>query len=266
MPTLTGRRVEVGSRRLDSEPSLMSAMTAKMRKAILALVGGGLLVAIWAIYRKPSDETPCEDMPEGSVAFAPAFLNLGERNGVIISGRTNIQIAEKLEQCAVRFSLVLTQKAVSDALANPSTLADGTPVEQMHGHDPNIEVRTFAALKCALARFRSVPKRLVLIAHPRHHKRVLMDLRALYAGEIIELRLGDVYYEDDHWSRPFRWAWKNALGWLVDYLLVLSIRYPTIAKLLKVFLGKYEITADCPTGVQLLKIVKRDGKWASETH
>ena len=239
---------------------------AKMRKAIIALVGGGLLAAIWAIYRKPPDETSCEDIPEGSVVFAPAFLNLGERNGVIISGRTNIQIAEKLEQCAVRFSLVLTQKAVSDALANPSMLADGTPVEQMHRHDPNIEVRTFAALKCALARFRSVPKRLVLIAHPKHHKRVLMDLRALYAGEIIELHLGDVHYEDDHWSRPFRWAWKNALGWLADCLLVLSIRYPAITKLLKVFLEKYGITADCSTGVQLLKIVKRDGKWASETH
>jgi hypothetical protein len=51
----------------------------------------------------------------------------------------------------------------------------------------------------------------------------------------------------------------------VDYLLVLSIRYPTIAKLLKVLLGKCEITADCPAGVQLPKIVKRDGKWATET-
>ena len=229
-------------------------MTAKMRRAILALVGGGLLVAIWVIYRRPFDETPCEDIPEGSVAFAPAFLNLGERNGVIISGKTNIQIAKKLEQCAGRFSLVLTQKAISDALANPSALADGTPVEQMHRHDPNIEVRTFAALKCALVRFRSVPKRLVLIAHPKHHKRVLMDLRALYAGEIIELRLGDVYYEDDHWSRPFRWARKNMLGWLMDYLLILSLRYPTVAKSLKVLPGKYAITADCSAGVQLPKL------------
>jgi hypothetical protein len=241
-------------------------MTTRMRKAILALLGGGLFVAIWAIYRKPFDETRCEDVPEGSVAFAPAFLDLGRGNGGIIPGKANIQIANKLEECATRFSLVLTQKGVSDALANPSSLGDGTPVEQMHRHDPNIEVRTFAALKCALTRFRSVPKRLVLIAHPKHHKRVLMDLRALYAGEIIELRLGDVYYEDDHWSRPFRWAWKNAFGWLGDYLLILSVRYPTGARLLEVFLKKCAITTDCPTGVQLSKIVEKDGKWTTKTY
>jgi hypothetical protein len=244
---------------------MRSAMMARMRKAILALLGGGLFAAIWAMYRKPCDETPCEDIPEDSVAFAPAFLDLGEENGVIIPGRANIQIAKKLEECAARFSLVLTQKAVSDALANPSSLGDGTPVEQMHRHDPNIEVRTFAALKCALTRFGSIPERLVLIAHPKHHKRVLMDLRALYAGEITELCLGDVYYEDDHWSRPFRWAWKNTLGWLGDYLLILSIRYPTGARLLKVFLVKFAITADCPAGVQLSKIVEKDGKWTTPT-
>ena len=92
----------------------------------------------------------CADIPKGSVVFATAFLNLGEKNGTIIPGQANIQMANKLEECADRFSMVLTQKAVSDALANPNALGNGTPVFQIHDQNPNIEVRTFAAFRCAL--------------------------------------------------------------------------------------------------------------------
>jgi len=232
-------------------------------RIILVLLGGGLFAVIWLIFRTPSEETPCEDIPKDSVIFATAFLNLGEEGGVITPGQANVQMAEKLEECADRFSLVLTQKAVSDALVNPEVLGDGTPVLQMHDHNPNVEVRTFAALKCALERFESEPDRIVLMAHPEHHNRALMDLKALYGGEIVQLHLGDVFYEDDHWSRPLRWAWRNSLGWLVDYLLVWSIKHPTFTKL-KPFLGRLDATTECPARVRLSRIVERDGKWMAK--
>ena len=94
------------------------------------------------------------EIPIDSIALALAFLNLGPEDpaqpfGRLIPGDANRQIAKKLEEMASSFSLVLTQQAVSDALATPTHLADGTPVHQMHRHC-DVPVFTFAALQCAL--------------------------------------------------------------------------------------------------------------------
>jgi hypothetical protein len=222
-----------------------------------------VLAVPWAALGRPPDETPCEEIPEGSIVFAPAFLHLGVQAGRMLPGQANAQIAEKLKRCAHRFSLVLTQKAVSDALNPAGELPDGTPVLQMHRHDPKIDVRTFAALRCALRRFETAPDRIVLLAHPRHLKRTRMDLRALYDGEIVELHLGKVYYQDESPFRPLQWAIKNASGWIVDYLLALSIKVPAFARLGDV-LARFGITPDCPGEVLLPRVIERDGRWETD--
>ena len=106
-----------------------------------------LLACILSIYGQPPAKTSCDDIPPNSVVFAPAFLHLGVKNKVIVPGKAAEQIAEQLEECADRFSVVLTQKAISNALYNPKALNDGTPVFQMHRHDPDIEVCTLAGFR-----------------------------------------------------------------------------------------------------------------------
>jgi hypothetical protein len=64
-------------------------------------------------------------------------------------------------------------RAISDALPNPGALHDGTPVYQMHHHEPGKPVDTLAALMCPLERLSVVPGRVVLLAHPRHRRRTL---------------------------------------------------------------------------------------------
>ena len=208
-------------------------------------------------------QTLCQDIPKDSVAFALGFLHLGEKDGIIIPGQANVQLAQALERCAERFSLVLTQKAISDALANPRALQDGTPVLQMHHHDSIIPVRTLAALRCALGRFAEVPECIVLLAHPRHCQRALMDLKALYGGKVIVLHPGEVVYPSKHWTYPLRWACKNLPAWPVDYLLIQSIKRPALAPLWCI-LKKLGIRADCPAALRLSKILRTNGKWKEE--
>jgi hypothetical protein len=200
--------------------------------------------------------TLCEDIPKNSVVFALGFSHLGENDGVIIPGQANIQLAQVLERCADRFSLVLTQKAISDTLANSQALQDGTPVLQMHRHDPNIPVRTLAALRCALGRFTEVPECIVLLAHPRHYRRALMDLKALYGGKIIVLYPGQSVYPDKRRFYTIRWACKNLLALPVDYLLIQSIKRPTMAPVW-CLLRKLGIRMECPAALRLPRIPKR---------
>lgn len=229
-----------------------------VKRTILALLTGGVLAVLWAKYRRAPDETPCEEIPGDSVVLAPAFLHLGERGGRILPGKANAQIAQKLQQCAERFSVVLTQKAVSDALPNPEELRDGTPVLQMHRHDPRVGVRTFAALRCALQRLAELPDRVVLLAQPKHLNRARLDLRALYDGAIVELHLGEALYQDDRLHRPLQWAAKNALAWLVDAFLALSMEVPLFSQI-RVVLARFGVTPDCPEDVQLSPVVRPDG-------
>jgi hypothetical protein len=207
--------------------------------------------------------TPCEDIPANSVVFVLGFLHLGEKDGIIVPGQANVQLAQALERCAERFSLVLTQKAISDALANPRALQDGTPVLQMHRHDSNIPVRTLAALRCALGRFAEIPECIVLLAHPRHCQRALMDLKALYGGKIIVLHPDEAVYPSKHWTYPLRWACKNLPAWPVDYLLLQSIKHPALAPLW-IVLKQLGIRMDCPEELRLSTILRTNGKWKEE--
>lgn len=205
-------------------------------------------------------------IPDGSVALALAFLNLGPEDpaqpfGRLIPGDANRQIAEKLESLANRFSFVLAQQAVTDALANPSQLTDGTPVFQMHRHC-EVPIFTFAALHCALNRLPSGDWPLVIIAHPRHLRRVRMGLSAL-AGQqqIFYVASGPAVYQDSHWSRPFYWSAKSAAGWLVDGLLAASLRRPMAASLLRAPLARLNAHTHCPEAARLGRLRLVNGHW-----
>ena len=199
------------------------------------------------------------EIPDGSVALALAFLNLGPEDpaqpfGRLIPGDANRQIAQKLEELASRFSLVLTQQAVSDALSNPIRLADGTPVYQMHRHC-EVPVYTFAALQCGLDRLPPGDWPLVVIAHPRHLRRARMGLSALAPDRrIVYISSGPACYQDVHWSRPHYWTLKNGLGWLVDGLLVVSRRWAWAEKALGLPLGLISAHPRCPQAARLAPI------------
>jgi hypothetical protein len=67
-------------------------------------------------------------------------------------------------------------------------------------------VPTLEALCCALARFRSVPGEIVLVAHDKHYDRAFYDLRARYVGRIINPGIAYVPYRTDSRWLPFAWA------------------------------------------------------------
>jgi hypothetical protein len=178
-----------------------------------------LAISIWFGYfyspfGKSAKATRCgepdakfDNIPAGSVAFALAFENLGEANGTIKPGDANQCLADWLENHAARFSLVLTQKAISDALENPQALQDGTPVLQMHRHVPGITVRTLETLRCALDRFDTLPDSIVLVAHDKHYERAANDLRSMCPQcSIVNPYIADVPYKDDSPLNPLRWA------------------------------------------------------------
>jgi hypothetical protein len=172
-----------------------------------------------------SPETACEDIPTGSIVFAPAFDNLGQdENGKYRPGKANEALAAKLEACAARFKLVMTQKAVSDALLNPEQLKNGVPVYQMH-RDGCGYINTMQAFQCALARFENPPDQIVLLAHPRHIERAFFVLSALYpTDKIIKMHLGQAVYEDESGWRAWRWALKNSVAWRFDRRKVHNLR------------------------------------------
>ena len=86
-------------------------------------------------------QTPCKDIPPNSIVFALGFLYLGEKDGVIIPGQANAQLAQVLERCADRFSLVLTQKAISDTLAPVRPAGREGPLQYPRAHIGGAQVR-----------------------------------------------------------------------------------------------------------------------------
>lgn len=199
----------------------------------------GLLLFIFYLFVKDEialinalvpPETPCKDIPPGSIVFAPAFDNLGQDvNGKYRPGKANEMLAEKLEACADRFKLVMTQKAVSDALSNPEKLSNGVPVYQMH-QDGCGYINTMQAFQCALARFEKPPEQIVLLAHPRHIERAFFVLSSLYpANQIIKMHPGQTVYEDESWWRAYRWALKNSVAWWFDRRKVRNLQNKEIS-------------------------------------
>jgi hypothetical protein len=166
------------------------------------------------------------------VVIAPAFKNLGRNpiTGKYCPGIANARIAQKLEECADRFQLVLTQKAVSDALQDHEMLPDGTPVVQMH-EDNDRAVGTLGGLYCAIERLEGFPQttRLGLIAHDKHLARARQALEAVIAekfpnAESVDIHLGQTPYQDDSPFRPWEWAAREMLTRPIQSLQILKGR------------------------------------------
>lgn len=164
---------------------------------------------LWFAYlHDPLRRRAVWGIPPGSVVFAPGFQYQGEDElDVIEPGPGNRYLAHWLDDHAEDIALVLTQKAISDALPDPVQLRDSTPVFQMHAHRPDLPpVRTFEALHYALERLPEHPVAIVLIVHPKHYRRTRRNLAQLYDGQIIAPYLYDVPYRNESLFAPLWWA------------------------------------------------------------
>lgn len=202
----------------------------------LLVCGPLLLLASWLLFfvvlltGGGPPETECSQILQGTVVFAPAFSNLGsdpadpER---LRPGAANQEIAAKLEQCAARFALVFTQKAVSDALEDPTQLADGTPVAQMHKHKNESVVRTLEAFACAANRLDAQePIPAAVVAHDRHMFRSFQALAAVlsvhFPGSPIQvISLGETSFEKPGCWPPLEWAARETMARPVQTIQVL---------------------------------------------
>jgi hypothetical protein len=232
--------------------------TARFFKAILGLIVVGLLISygVTIVRARRQPATPCEFIPADTVVLALAFLNLGERDGRIVPGRVNELIASRLQECSGRIKRVLTQKAVSDALLNPTRLPNDRPVDQMHVHRRDINVRTVAALRCALDRLDPEPDRIALIAQGEQLERAYRDFRSIYGGQIIKVDPGPVFDNDGGCGSFLGWHGKNGLAWALDWSLIQSHSHGL--KPVEAVLALAGAVYDCPVDVKLPTI-----KWES---
>jgi hypothetical protein len=191
------------------------------RIRVLCIVAGVVVFTsiTVAAYSPSPGETTCRDIPRGTVAIALAFTPAGKNDTTrrYIPGDANAHIAAKLEQCADRFRLVLTQKAVSDALDNERALANGIPVEQMH-IDNVRNVRTWEAICCAVERLEqfSLDVTLGLIAHDKHMRRVGHALDEVLektrpGTPVVAIHLGKTPYQSGAFYLPWWWAARDLL-------------------------------------------------------
>jgi hypothetical protein len=196
---------------------------------VTALVGISIL--FYLRFSSTPSKTNCQDIPHGIVVMAPAFWNLGKdpKTGKFIPGLANISIAQNLEECADRFSLVLTQKAVSDVWKDGTILPNGTPVQQMH-KDCSHTVGTLEAFACAvewLEEHNIYPMKTIgLIAQEKHLARSHQALKAVLRFRhpdttIVDIHLGIVRYQDDAWDRPWQWAIYELVKWPVQTCQIL---------------------------------------------
>lgn len=144
------------------------------------------------------DNPPLECDNKRYIVFAPGFAHNGRYDiplptqvdkPVIKLDKANEKIAAYLFKNGKCFSVLFTQRAISDAwlrnskMTYPETgnlteasygLLEGseTKVYQMHKDDPDITVRTFEVLQCALNRLRNhQDKKIVLVAQDAHYWR-----------------------------------------------------------------------------------------------
>lgn len=241
------------------------AVAASLLIAVLLPWGAfGAFMHSKAVLRASgTPQTTCDTIPPKSVVFVPAFLNRGVQNGRFRSDPSNGQLARRLEECSNRIALVVTQKAVSDALDVGTSLRNGTPVMQMHEHVNGIDVRTFAALKAALDRFDDKPAQIVLMAHPEQLDRAVMDFTFLYSGPIVPVWPGEVLYPSCGAAIMWHLA-KSPIGWVADWLL---IRATDNARLrwLKPPLKLIGAQTEYPGDVKLPRRIRLvDGKWVEQ--
>lgn len=243
----------------------------KMLKLSMAALGGISVIAIFRaiyygyFYQPFARETTCKEIPDGSVAIALGFEYLSEQDNRIKPGQVNIFLAKKLAQCAERFSAILVQKAISDAMLDLNLLANDllnekAPVYQMHTHTPDIPVRTLLALKCGISRLEPLPESLVLIAHNKHYERALKDLQSIYTGHIIVWRFSEMPYRDDNPLNPFRWAFRELyLARPAEAFLRWVSGKQTAQKYFR-FLIRLFGGLDCPETVKIQEKIKLSNK------
>ena len=228
----TGRKRHMGV-----ESSTVMRLDKNQMLVLMCGVGVVVVLSLYTVvfflgafaYWPSPHETPCAAIPEGTVAIAVAFTPAGKNGttGKYIPGGANVRIAAKLEQCADRFQLVLTQKAVSDALDNEKALRDGTPVEQMH-IDNERNVRTWEAISCAVDRLEQFPPDvpLGLVAHDKHLGRARHALEAVLekrrpGAPVVAIHLGETPYQSGAFYLPWWWAARELLfAWPSQYWLV----------------------------------------------
>ncbi len=168
---------------------------------------------------------PIAELPEASVAFAPAF----EPQDALaqLPGPGNQELANWLAANAKRFSCILTQEAIIWALQHqapgngfvPNPNADDVslvghlnsiPVYRMHRHVSGARVRTQETLSLALGRFgANDPPVIVLVAHDKHFERAYRDLRSMYPNTVVNPGIRNVPYRNRNLLRPIEWAFRE---------------------------------------------------------
>ncbi len=184
----------------------------KRRTRVAIVILGVVLIALalpaWFAYGPSPRPGGASSIPDRSVVLALGFTHLGEgEDGRLTPGDANRFLAAWLDGHAASIRVVLTQKAISDALPDPTRLSNGTPVLQMHEHRRDYPVRTLEALQLAVSRFAKRPDRLVLLAHGKQIARAKADLQAICPdAEIIVPDIGPVPYWDSNRLDPLSWA------------------------------------------------------------
>jgi len=188
------------------------------------------------------DNPPLECGSNRYIVFAPGFNHDGRCDvssptevdkPVINPGIANEKLAAYLFKNRKCFSVILTQRAISDVwlknskMTYPETgnlteasyglLKDSeTKVYQMHKDDPDIPVRTFEALQCALNRLRNhQDKQIVLVAHEAHYWRAYFDLSSMHsATKIVNPNIRETPYPES--MGPLIWSIRDFFARLRD--------------------------------------------------
>jgi hypothetical protein len=195
----------------------MKTGTIITRLCVLLLVALGFClraVHFAFFYQVFPEESTCDDIPKGSIVLALGFEYQGEDESGIQPGAGNVLLADKLASCAGRLSLVVVQKAISDALKQNGQMKDGkllgtVPLIHMHAHDPKVKVRTFAALEMALTKLAPLPGSIILLAHDKQIERAAMDLQVLYPADILLWKINGVPYVEQNRSDALVWAFRE---------------------------------------------------------
>ena len=207
--------------------------------AILVLIGAGIGLN-WifnkrtTLYMAESRTMQCN--MKKYIVFAPGFSPDGRLNAVqppkinqpvIQPGKANEELADFLYKNRHCFSVILTQRAISDVwLLNnlmsysqtDNRITEGdygvlkdsdTRVYQMHRDDPQITVRTFEALCCGLGRLENTQNReIVLVAHDAHYERAFFDLSSMHSPDkIVDPGLRNISYPDS--MGPLGWSMRE---------------------------------------------------------
>ena len=133
------------------------------------------------------------------------------------------------------------------------------------------EIRTIAAFRGALERFTdNPPDEIILIAHPKHLRRALYDLKGLVhilfqdRIDIKVLHIGYAVYPEG--VSRLTWARKNLLGWMGDSISIASLRHSKLGTnfIIEKLLNKFNAKPECPKDFQFHPLMKKDAEWVKK--